>query len=224
MSSVCHNDTISSRSERSAAAVSSGVGEWNEGVERVGDASQLGEQCAALGFGGMRGEDRLHEQAGQQALQLFGRHALLPQLDEGRAHRLGHRRATRVFLVLTAVQHPHPLLLLGQIHELEVRGKRLHYAARVRQRQRAHLRQQAFSGSRVSGPVRFGQGPHVFDQRKQRRPFLLDDGLAEQIAQQVDLLAQRIAVGHGRSVRCPWPVMEVMTNSHAWWPSHPGER
>ncbi len=177
-------------------------------MQRVGDASQLGQQRAPLGFGGVRREDRLHEQPGQQGLQLRGLHALRAQLDQGGAHGLGHGRAAGVFVVLPAVQHPHALLLFGQIHELEVRGKGLHHAACIRQRQGAHLGQQAFAGRRVATSMRLGQGAHVFDQRKQRRPFLFDDGLAEQIAEQVNLLAQRIAVGHEGSVPCRRPVTE----------------
>jgi hypothetical protein len=46
-----------------------------------------------------------------------------------------------------------------------------------------------------------GQRTYRLHEVEERRPFLLDDGLAEEVAQQVNLLAQGIAIGHGPHVK-----------------------
>ena len=100
--------------------------------------------------------------------------------------------------MLATPQDPHALLLLGEVHELEVRGERLHHAARVGEGQGLDALEEALPRGRVAGAMGLGQGPHRLHEVEEGRPFLLDDGLAEEVAEQVDLLAQTDRVR-------PWP-------------------
>ena len=98
-------------------------------------------------------------------------------------------------LPLPPAQHPHPLLLLGEVDELEVGGEGLDDAPRLGEGQRLHPLEEALAGRPVAGAVGLGEAAHVLDEVEEGAALLLDDGLAEQVAEEVHLLAQPVAVG-----------------------------
>ena len=101
-------------------------------------------------------------------------------------------------LALAPAQHADALLLLREVDELEVRGEGLHHAARLGEGQRLDAPQQPFARRLVAGAVRLGEAAHVLDEVEERLPLLLDDRPPQEIAEQVHLLAQPVALGgHG---------------------------
>jgi hypothetical protein len=116
-------------------------------------------------------------------------------------HGLVHRLPGLPRLVRAAAQHAHAFALFGQVDEGEVGGERLDDPARLGQRQRLDAGEQAGPGAGVTAAVRLGQAAHVFDEVVERPTLLLDDRLAQKIAQQVDLLGKQVARGHARPQR-----------------------
>jgi hypothetical protein len=97
-------------------------------------------------------------------------------------------------LALAAPQHPHALALLGQVHELEVRRERLQHAPRLGERQALDAAYELLPRRLVAGAVRFRERAHVLDQVEERPALLLDERLAEQFAEPVDLFAEPVAL------------------------------
>ena len=103
-------------------------------------------------------------------------------------------------LALAPPQHAHALLLLGEVHELEVRRERLHDAARLGEGQGLDAAQQALARGLVAGAVRLGEAAHLLDEVEERLPSCSTIVVAEQVAEQVHLLAEPVALGgHGGS-------------------------
>jgi len=178
-------------------------------VEGVRDPSQLGEDGPALGLGGVRREDGHDQEAIHQPLHLLRGNSLLAQGKEGGRDRLVHRPPLRARLASPPPHHPDPLLLLRQVHELEIRGECLDDAPRFGERQRLDPLEEAGSRGPVSRAVGLGEPPHLFDQVEEPPPLLLHHRVAEQIPQEVDLLAEEIALGGqlqspGRYSRTRW--------------------
>ena len=169
-----------------------------EDAERVADPRELREDRAPLGLRRVRGEHGHHEEAIEQRLHLVAREAGLAHFAHGRADRLPHRGAGLVRLARAAPQHAHALLLLGEVHELEVGRERLDDAARLGQGQRLDAAQQALARRLVAGAVRLREAAHLLDEVEERLALLLDDRAAEDVAEPVDLLAEPVArLGHG---------------------------
>ncbi len=166
-----------------------------EGVQQVRDARELREDGAPLGLRRVGGEHRHDEQPVEERLHLLrGRAGLVELADRGR-DRLRRGAAPGVGLALAATKHPHPLLLLGEVDELEVGGEGLHDAPRLGERQRLDPPQETLAGRTVAGAVGLGEAAHVLHEVEEPAALLLDDGLAEQVAQEVHLLAQPVALG-----------------------------
>ena len=101
-------------------------------------------------------------------------------------------------LAIPPAQHADALLLLREVDELEVRGERLHHPARLGEGQRLDAPQQPLARRLVAGAVRLGEAAHVLHEVEERLPLLLDDRLPQEVAEQVHLLAQPVALGgHG---------------------------
>ena len=142
----------------------------------------------------MCGEDRLDQQPVEQRLQLGGRDPRLAQVTHRGLDRLGGRAARGVGLALAAPQHAHALALLGEVHELEVGGERLQHAARLGERQAFDAAHQLLPRRLVAGAVRLRERAHLLDEVVERPALLLDERLAEQVAEPVDLLAEPVAL------------------------------
>ena len=70
-----------------------------------------------------------------------------------------------------------------------------------RERQRLDPPEEALAGRPVAAAVGLREPAHVLDEVEERAALLLDDRLAEQVAEQVHLLAQAVALGgHGARV------------------------
>ena len=180
------------------ADCSSGVGEakssWREGV---GDAAELGEHGPPLGLGGMCGEDGHDEQSPHQRLHLVGGDAFLAHEPDGRGNGFAHGLAPGLGFVRAAPQDADPLLFLGEVHELEVGGEGLDHAPRLDERQRLDPLEQAQAGLGVARAMRLGQGPDLLDPVEEGPALLLDQGLAQQVAEPVDLLRKGVCHGAG---------------------------
>ncbi len=113
-----------------------------EGAQHLGDAGELGEDRPPLGLGRVGGEDRHDQEPVEERLRLLRGGSGLAQLAHPRPDRLEGREAGRVRLALAPAQHADALLLLRQVHELEVRGEGLHHAARLGEGQRLDAMQQ----------------------------------------------------------------------------------
>jgi len=144
------------------------------------------------------GEHRHDEEPADQRADVVGAQTLLLQGEKRSRHRLLDRLPRAVGVVGAASQHPDPLLLLGEVHEGEVRRERPHDSPRLRQRQRLDAREQPASGCGVARAVGLGQPPDLLDEIEERPPLLLDDRLPQDVAELVDLLAEPVAgFGHG---------------------------
>ncbi len=175
------------------------VGRQRAGVqplEGLRHLRELQEHRPALGLRGVGGEDRHHRQPRDQRARLVGQHPLVPKPHEGGLHGLGHRSVLPPRLVGTLAEDPDALLLLGQVDEGEVAGEGLDHPLGLGQRQRLDAGQKPRPRLGVSRPVRLGQAAHILDQVEEGLSLLLDDGLPEEVAEPVNLLAKVVAVVH----------------------------
>jgi len=132
-------------------------------------------------------------------------------LDRGR-DALGRRDAVLVRAAAPRVEHAHAFLFLRQVDKLKIGRERLEDPARLGQRQAVGQRKELIHRLSVRGrltlrPLAFApaglcQAAHSFDPLEERPAFLFDDGFAEQISEQVDVLAQAF-LGFGHDVRLP---------------------
>ena len=128
----------------------------------------------------MRGEHELERDA---LLQQLLRHAVEPR--EGRRERL--RRHAPLVGVLAAAAHP--VLLLGDVRELEVDGEGAQDARLAVDRQRRHRRAQLVERRPSARLAR--ERPHPLDVGEERGVLLLDEHPPEQVAEQADIAPQR---------------------------------
>jgi hypothetical protein len=164
-----------------------------ERAQGVRDPGELGENRPALGFGGVGGEDGHDEQPRDEGLHLGSTDPFLAQPPHRGRDRLPHRLAALLGLARAPAQDADALLLLREIHELEVGGEGLDDAAGLRQRQRLDAGEQVRARGRVPRAVRLGEVPHFLHALEEAPPLLLDEGLAQQIPELVDLLAEEVA-------------------------------
>jgi hypothetical protein len=164
-----------------------------EEAQGVRDPPLLGEDGPAGGLGGMGGQHRPDLELPHQLLHLVGREPLLLQLPHRRGQRLAHGLSPGARVPSALAEDAHPLLLLGQVDELEVAGEGLHHDLRLVEGHLQRPGQQTLARVRAPRAVGLGQGPDLLHEVEERPSFLLDDRLAEEVPEEVDLLAQRIA-------------------------------
>ena len=139
---------------------------------------QVTAHRAAAHLGRVRRERQAQVQPSQERLDLLGREALRAEF----LHRL--RQTLRPYPTRRR-QHPHPLVLLGQVHQLEVPRERPRQIPRVRPGQprqhRAQLRVAA------PGPHLAHQGARALHQLEERLALLFPQHLTQRAAQQVHI-------------------------------------
>ena len=95
---------------------------------------------------------------------------------------------------LAATQRAHPLLLLGEVRQLEERAEGVGEELEGRRVERAELVVEGAPGCRVAAtPQRDRAAADPLDEVEGRRSVLLRDHLAEQRAEQPDLAGERVA-------------------------------
>ena len=92
------------------------------------------------------------------------------------------------------MQDPHPLLLLGEVHQLEVGGEGLEDGQRVvgRINERIGVFDERGMGCVVTGAPRLGKRANLLLAAEDLLALLFDDCLAQQVAQKTDCSAQVI--------------------------------
>ncbi len=170
-----------------------------EPAQGLGDAAELGEHGPALGLGGMSGEDGHDEEPAHQGLDLRGRHAFLAEQADRRGDGLAHGLAAGLGLVGAPPQDADALFFLGQVDELEVGRERLHHPSRLGEGQGLDALEQAQARGGVACAMRLGQGPNLLDAVEEGLAFLLDQGLAQKVAEAMNLLREGVCHGRRRS-------------------------
>ena len=97
---------------------------------------------------------------------------------------------------LSRPQHPHPLDLLGPVHELEIDGEGLDQGVGLLQVELSHDVRHFGARGFVARALRLGEAPHPLLQLKAELALLLLDDLTQQIAEQMDVAAQGVARLH----------------------------
>ncbi len=157
------------------------------------DRAQLGEDGLALGLGGMGGEHR-HDAADRRRMRcIVGRvDAFGVEALHGLDQRLAHGHAGGLGLLGAVAQNLDALLVLGQVDQLEVGHEGLEHAQRagqiVHQAEDQGLDLLARGG--VARPPGLGEGANLLFQVVDLPSLLLDDRLAEQVAEEVDIGAE----------------------------------
>ena len=159
-------------------------------LQQVGDALELLHQRPAGDLGRMRGEDQLDAQAADRLVQPIGRDAGGDEPPERLVARSDLRRRRLVALVVAATADA--VMLLGDVGQIE----KMREGAGHRQRLlHGHLLEDAGQRREVgvaAAPRLLRQRAHALDQLEDRLPFVPPQRLAEQLAQQPDVLSQRL--------------------------------
>ena len=164
-------------------------------VQLAGDARQLDHDCTALGLGGMGGDDGHDQQPVKKLLNLARGDALTLQIHDGRRDGFAHRVAIAVIGARPVAQRTHARLLFGQVDKLEVGGKCLHDPVGLVQRQRLYDLLQGRFGGLIALAHGLGQRAHLLDAVEECLPLLFDEYLAEHVAQEMNLLADKFLLG-----------------------------
>ncbi len=171
-------------------------------VEQLADALQLGEHGPARGLGRVGGEHRPHVEAVGHLAQGGALRLVVLNVIEQCAQASAGDAAARAVLV-------HPVGLFRHVRQLEEGGKGAHQVGRVGD---VESNQQGiqFGGGAVvgaGGAGLFAERPNPLDQLQEMGAVLPHQGVAEQVAKQVD-------VGpHRRVPRRPAPAA-VISPSH----------
>ena len=153
------------------------------------DALLLAQQRAARDLGRQRREHGLDKRAVEQPLDLVAVDAVgfEPLEDVEEAVRLRRLRVAQVRA--SAAQ---PVHLLGGVDHLEVRRERADEIARGARRERREQRLQLRVRARVALAARDRGAARRLDEVVERLAALLADDLADELAQAVHVLAQRL--------------------------------
>jgi hypothetical protein len=123
--------------------------------------------------------------------------------------------------VLVLAPPPQPVVLLGEVGELEVEGERAEYLRLALERQRGDGRGQLGAGRR---PARRPRPPGELADpllgREQLLPALLDEDAAEDLAEQADVPPQRCVGAPGGQGRVTAPSLADETSA-AYFASTP---
>ena len=145
-----------------------------------------GEDRPPRRLGRMRGEDELdRDPRGRPAQLLLGD----PRVAEPR-ERLGQRLALHAALALPGAAAADPVMLLGDVRELEIEGERAQHRRLLPRRQPVHGLGQLGRGGRVALPAGACEAPDPLLELEQPLALLLDEHAPEQVAEQADVPAK----------------------------------
>ncbi len=163
-------------------------------LEELGEPQVSGERASPRGLGGVRGEDELEGDVSRLGRELRRRNAAGFEPLE----RLGQRLAGCLPLSLVGAPATEPVMLLGDVGELEVEAERAQDLRLARDRESAELPGQ------LGSPVLVTGGPDVAGEQAdsllgldQLGAFLLDEHPSEQLPEQADVAPQRGFRVHG---------------------------
>ena len=149
------------------------------------------EDRAARRLGRVRGQDGPH-------LEPRGRLEQLLVADAGVAqarHRVGERLPRHPALVLVLAPPPQPVVLLGDVGELEEERERPQHRGLLLELESADRLLELRAIARLAGDAR--QAADLLLERQQLLALLLDEDLAEHVAEQADVGAElRVGSAH----------------------------
>ena len=161
-----------------------------EALEELRDPAVLVEDGAPLRLGRVSREDELDARAREQGLRPFARQVLLQCRDELRQRPQGGLAGARVVAVAADT-----VVLLGEVHELEVVRERARDALGRRRVERGDggAERDAVAASRaLRGAALLGEGADPLLELEERPSFLLDERFAEDPAERGDVAAERL--------------------------------
>lgn len=177
-------------------------------ADRSEDACQLGHRGAAPRLRRMGGQHQADVGVCEQLPQVIGAR---PASGDDR-HRLAQRPAAwrGRLLALARADAANPLVVLGEVDEAEVARECAHEHRCLLDRQARHQGGQLVRGDLLTRSSRLAQGAGALLERERVRALLRLDHLAEQSAEQIDVVMQcarhipssvrwaRDSYGHGR--------------------------
>ncbi len=175
-----------------------------EPIQQLRDPAVLREDRPRKRLRGMRGEDQLDRHAARRGLHLVGRDAL--PLEQRQC--LGERLTRIAALELELAAAPNPVMLLGDVREVEVDGERAQDdGLRLDVERRDRLRERSRSAG-VAAATEPREQAHALFEAIELLAFLLGEHATEDLAEQADVRAERRVgrVGRGAAHRPTLPV------------------
>ncbi len=154
-----------------------------------------GEDRPPRRLGRVRREDELDRDPRRRGLKLLLGDPRVPEPRE----RLGERLALHAPLALRGAAAADPVVLLGDVRELEVEGERAQHRRLLPGRERVHGLGQLGRGGRVTLPAGAGEAADPLLELEQPLALLLDEHATEQVAEQADVPAEG-GVGAHRAI------------------------
>jgi hypothetical protein len=167
-----------------------------EPLQQIRGPAQGDKDGAAPGLGRVGREDRLDLQPSDERGET--RRSAGPAAQE--RNRLGDRIVEGAVARRSrpATQHPHPMTLLGEVHEPEVEPERLDEALGLGNLQGVELRREAGPLRGIVGAAQPDEpATNTLHELEQVRARLLRDHLAEERAEQADLVTELVAGAGG---------------------------
>ena len=161
-------------------------------LEQLRDAAVLLEDRPRERLGGVRREDQLDRDAAGRGLDLVGRDAL----PREQRQRLGQRFAGIAALELVLAATPNPVMLLGDVREVEVDGERAQDDRLRLDVERLDRLRERPGGAGVTAATEPREQANALFQAVELLAFLLGEHAPEDLAEQADVRAER-RVGRG---------------------------
>ena len=202
---VRHSRSTSSCSRRRISACCARAGPLVVDLgEQPAEPAQRRHHRAAARLGRVRGEHRVHPQPGQQVV-----HVAEALLGGDPRDRVGERLARRAVPGIALPQRAHPLLLFGQVGQVEVDGEGAGDLLGALPGPGGDERRDGVAGGGRLRRRKVGyaagldhRAPQPLHVREQVRPVGLGDDLAEDVAEQPDVPPHRL----GQLGRVSFPV------------------
>ena len=163
---------------------------------------QLGHGRVASCLGRMRGQHETDLRLREQLLQTCCASAAIGDDPDRLAQRPATRRRER--LTLVGADAANALVVLGEIDEAKIGREGAHQHGRLLERQALHQRAQLLAGRLLTRSQSLPQGAGALLERERLGLFLGTDHLAEQAAQQFDVVVQRARQCHRPALPITW--------------------
>jgi hypothetical protein len=156
-----------------------------ETVEVRRHLREMVEHRPTTSFGRVGREDRHYAQAGEQRSHVVGADPVSGPLLDCRSNGLDYRGLPAI----ASAKHPHPMLLLGDVHQLQLLRQGMSNVGKLGRAECRHALREGLARRAAPLSTKLGRcGSKLVDDCERFRPRSLRDRVVEQTSQKLDVI------------------------------------